>query len=216
MEEEAAEYAAGMAKPVVAFIAGAAAPPGRRMGHAGAIVSGSRGSFEAKRQALEAAGVEVLATPTAIGHSLRQRLPAAAAHQEDPDDAARRSAAHARSSRPPRAGRRWPARCRRARSGGRAGTCCARTCRCRWRVLKASALSHNSRWMRRFLERFDVAPLPARQDHDGAAAVRPPARRRRLGHHGRDRAAADGLPALRRAAGADGEPADRPPGDPHR
>ena len=58
--------------------------------------------------------------------------------------------------------------------------------------------------------------VPARQDHDGAAAVRPPARRRRLGHHGRDRPAADGLPALRRAAGAAGEPADRPRGDPHR
>ena len=74
MEEDAAEYAAHMAKPVVAFIAGSAAPPGRRMGHAGAIVTGSRGSHEAKRQALAAAGVEVLATPTAIGHALRQRL----------------------------------------------------------------------------------------------------------------------------------------------
>jgi succinyl-CoA synthetase alpha subunit len=77
MEEEAAEYAAGMAKPVAAFIAGAAAPPGRKMGHAGAIVSGRRGSYAAKREALEAAGVEVLATPTAIGQALRQRLPAA-------------------------------------------------------------------------------------------------------------------------------------------
>jgi succinyl-CoA synthetase alpha subunit len=75
MEEEAAEYAAGMAKPVAAFIAGAAAPPGRKMGHAGAIVSGRRGSYASKRGALAAAGVEVLATPTAIGESLRQRLP---------------------------------------------------------------------------------------------------------------------------------------------
>jgi succinyl-CoA synthetase alpha subunit len=77
MEEEAAEYAAGMTKPVVAFIAGASAPAGRKMGHAGAIVSGRRGSYATKREALEAAGVEVLATPTAIGESLRQRLPAA-------------------------------------------------------------------------------------------------------------------------------------------
>jgi succinyl-CoA synthetase alpha subunit len=77
MEEEAAEYAASMQKPVAAFIAGAAAPPGRKMGHAGAIVSGRRGSYAAKRQALETAGVPVLATPTAIGGILRQRLPAA-------------------------------------------------------------------------------------------------------------------------------------------
>jgi succinyl-CoA synthetase alpha subunit len=74
MEEEAAEYAAGMTKPIAAFIAGAAAPPGKRMGHAGAIVTGSRGSHEAKCRALEAAGIEVLPTPTAIGRALRQRL----------------------------------------------------------------------------------------------------------------------------------------------
>jgi succinyl-CoA synthetase alpha subunit len=74
MEEDAAGYAAAMAQPIAAFIAGSAAPPGRRMGHAGAIVIGSRGSHEAKRRALAAAGVEVLATPTAIGHALRQRL----------------------------------------------------------------------------------------------------------------------------------------------
>jgi len=77
MEEEAADYAAGMAKPVAALIAGAAAPQGRKMGHAGAIVSGNRGSYAAKRAALEGAGVEVLATPSAIGQVLRQRLPRA-------------------------------------------------------------------------------------------------------------------------------------------
>ncbi len=74
MEEEAAEYAAGMKKPVAAFIAGAASPPGKRMGHAGAIVSGSRGNHQAKRRALEAAGVQVLSTPTGLGPALRAGL----------------------------------------------------------------------------------------------------------------------------------------------
>ena len=74
MEEEAADYAAGMTKPVVAFIAGAASPPGRKMGHAGAIVTGSRGSYQAKRQALEAAGVEVLPTPSGLGPAIQRRL----------------------------------------------------------------------------------------------------------------------------------------------
>jgi succinyl-CoA synthetase alpha subunit len=54
----------------------AAARPGRKTGYAGAIVSGRRGSYAAKREALQAAGVEVVATPTAIGQTQRQRLPA--------------------------------------------------------------------------------------------------------------------------------------------
>jgi len=70
MEEEAAEYARGMKKPVVSFIAGAAAPPGKRMGHAGAIVLGDRGSYPSKRRALEAAGVEVVDTPNELGAAL--------------------------------------------------------------------------------------------------------------------------------------------------
>ena len=74
MEEDAADYAAEMEKPMVAFIAGAASPTGRKMGHAGAIVSGGRGSYEAKRQALEAAGVQVLPTPTGLGEALRACL----------------------------------------------------------------------------------------------------------------------------------------------
>jgi len=64
MEEEAAEYAATMDKPVIAFIAGGAAPVGRKMGHAGAIVVGNRGTYESKQKALQAAGVTVLATPS--------------------------------------------------------------------------------------------------------------------------------------------------------
>ena len=64
-EEEAAEYiAANVSKPVVAYIAGFTAPPGKTMGHAGAIVSGSAGTAKAKQEALEANGVRVGRTPT--------------------------------------------------------------------------------------------------------------------------------------------------------
>jgi succinyl-CoA synthetase alpha subunit len=71
MEEEAAEYAATMKKPVVAaFIAGGSSPPGKKMGHAGAIVMGDKGTYQSKKKALESAGVEVLATPSAIGAAL--------------------------------------------------------------------------------------------------------------------------------------------------
>ena len=74
MEEAAADYAKGMDKPIVAFIAGAAAPPGKRMGHAGAIVLGDKGTFAAKRDALEAAGATVVATPTEIAPALKAML----------------------------------------------------------------------------------------------------------------------------------------------
>jgi succinyl-CoA synthetase alpha subunit len=74
MEEAAAEYARGMAKPVIAFIAGRASPPGRKMGHAGAIVSGSSGSYASKRAALEAAGVTVVDTPSELAGAVRRRL----------------------------------------------------------------------------------------------------------------------------------------------
>jgi succinyl-CoA synthetase alpha subunit len=74
MEEEAAEYARTMTKPVAAFIAGAASPPGKRMGHAGAIVMGDKGSYAGKKAALEAAGVAVCATPYGVAEALRGAL----------------------------------------------------------------------------------------------------------------------------------------------
>ncbi len=67
-EEEAAEFIAKeMSKPVVAYVAGVTAPPGRKMGHAGAIISGSKGTAQAKMEALTAAGVRVGLNPTEAG-----------------------------------------------------------------------------------------------------------------------------------------------------
>ncbi|HEU0316487.1 MAG TPA: succinate--CoA ligase subunit alpha [Solirubrobacteraceae bacterium] len=74
-EEQAAEYiAAHVRKPVVAYIAGFAAPPGKTMGHAGAIVSGSHGTAAAKAAALEAVGVRVGRTPTEVADIAQELL----------------------------------------------------------------------------------------------------------------------------------------------
>lgn len=70
MEEDAASYISGMRKPVVAFIAGRSAPPGRRMGHAGAIVTGGRGEGESKVRALTTAGATVVDLPSQIPAAL--------------------------------------------------------------------------------------------------------------------------------------------------
>jgi succinyl-CoA synthetase alpha subunit len=74
-EERAAEFIkANVSKPVVGYVAGFTAPEGKTMGHAGAIVSGSSGTAEAKKQALEAAGVKVGKTPSETARLMRQAL----------------------------------------------------------------------------------------------------------------------------------------------
>ena len=78
-EEEAAEFVkANVSKPVFGFIAGRTAPPGRRMGHAGAIVSGGKGTAEAKLEAMSEAGITTVESPAAIGETVKAHFEAVA------------------------------------------------------------------------------------------------------------------------------------------
>ena len=74
-EEAAAEYIkANVSKPVVAYIAGVTAPPGKRMGHAGAIIAGGKGTADAKFEALDAAGVATVRSPAELGSKMQEML----------------------------------------------------------------------------------------------------------------------------------------------
>lgn len=74
-EEQAAQWIAkNSSKPVAAFVAGVTAPPGRRMGHAGAIVSGGQGTAEGKIKALKSAGVHVAESPAEMGNAIQEAL----------------------------------------------------------------------------------------------------------------------------------------------
>jgi succinyl-CoA synthetase alpha subunit len=74
-EEEAAQFISrSFRKPIVGFIAGQTAPPGRRMGHAGAIIAGGKGTAAEKMAALSGAGVHVVKSPAEIGNAVKQAL----------------------------------------------------------------------------------------------------------------------------------------------
>ena len=115
-EEAAAAYIRNfVTKPVVAYIAGVTAPPGKRMGHAGAIVAGGKGTAAEKYQALEKAGVRTVKSPAVMGEAMRELLEPRRAARHAPPAAPRKRARAAKKSpaaKKPRVPRKTPQRAR--------------------------------------------------------------------------------------------------------
>ena len=224
-EERAAEFiAAEISKPVVAYIAGFTAPPGKQMGHAGAIISGSSGTAQAKKDALEAKGVRVGESPTETAKiavetlrallaeqlaKLRRRPPAAsvfeAAVREADGPVAGRPAAPRRGrgrARRRRGGRGIPS-CRARRRAGRP----ARGRRPRGRGPSTLVAAAGRRWSRQKAAKRSSSGERVRcvarssADESGRIGSR---------RAGRPRPARRPAPALEGAAGAAGPPPRRP------
>jgi len=118
-EEEAAAYVRKhVRKPVVGFIAGRTAPPGRRMGHAGAIIAGGKGTAQEKMAALRAAGITVVESPAMIGETMERVLRKRGLLGHATEEKPRKSASGKRGARKPAAGKSAG---RKGKSAGRKG-----------------------------------------------------------------------------------------------
>ena len=104
-EEDAAHYIKKhVTKPVIGFIAGRTAPPGRRMGHAGAIISGGKGTAGEKMKTMRACGIHVVESPAVIGETVRKVLEKLAAKKK------RKQSLQKKQQRKPRRRKKWKLR----------------------------------------------------------------------------------------------------------